>query len=323
MSVVPHTWWPRSAFFNSQWTQESMPLTAFWWDPFDELDMSLMENTMPTWVQWLHKPEWLSTMPCTPTKKVLQKWRAMIDISGFNFPLKSIKVELKPNNKLFIWGKEEVKENEENIWFKEFKKCFDLPCCCGPEKFVCFIWGNLLIVEVPIMDAAVMKELMPVFATEKKEWTMNITLPAGIDATKCDIILKDRDVFIKFWDTTVPQPTTSWTTWWSAWIYKKVCKLPENTKWNEMKFTLNNNMLTIWAPLWDLEQWQQKTTTVMPSMVDWTWNWKQWATKEQKWTGQMPWTWTKDMTTKGMPWSWPMTNTMSTPMPWWPMNQTH
>jgi len=238
-------------------------------------------------------------------------------------PLKSIKVELKPNNKLFIWGKEEVKENEENIWFKEFKKCFDLPCCCEPEKFVCFIWGNLLIVEVPIMDAAVMKELMPVFATEKKEWTMNITLPAGIDATKCDIILKDRDVFIKFWDTTVPQPTTSWSTWCSAWIYKKVCKLPENTKWNEMKFTLNNNMLTIWAPLWDLEQWQQKTTTVMPSMVDWTWNWKQWATKEQKWTGQMPWTWTKDMTTKGMPWSWPMTNTMSTPMPWWPMNQTH
>lgn len=319
MSTVPFTFLPRSSFFSTT-TPVTMPVTSFWWDPFDELDLTMFETTMPSWIQWLNKPEWLTTtptMPVNPLKKVLQKWRVVIDISGWIMPLKNIKVELKPNNKLFIWGKEEVKENEENVWFKEIKKCFDMPPYVEAEKFVSFIWGSLLIVEVPIKDTLPMfsmKELLPVFTTDKKEISVNITLPP-IDWTKIDIIVKDRDVLIKWIDTTIPQPSTPWTTWWTTWMYKKVCSLPENTKWSELKFTWANNMLTITAPLWEMEQWQwmNKTTTVMPAIVDW----------KQHWT-TMPWTnmpWTKEMTkmTMPMPWTWPMTTPM---MPWCPMTKT-
>jgi len=312
MSTVPYTSWPRSAFFTQPWsTSPAMPVASFWWDPFDELDLSLFETTMPSWIQWLNKPEWLATSPSAapvcPSKKVLQKWRAVVDISGFTWPLKNIKVEIKPNNKLWIWGKEEVKESEENIWFKEIKKSFDMPQNVEAEKFVSWIWGNLLIVEVPIKDTTPLwsvKELLPVISTDKKQITLNVTLPP-IDPAKVDIVLKDRDIIIKFWDTTIPQPQSTWTTWWSAWTYKKVWSLPENTKWNELKFVWNNNVLTITAPLWEAEQWQHKSTTVMPTMVDWTANWKQWSST-------MPWS--KDM--KTMPWTWPM-NTQQ----WsWPMN---
>jgi len=326
MSTVPHTFLPRSVFFNAATTS---PITSFWWDPFDELDLALLETTTPSWIQWLNKPEWLSTTPstpCSPLKKVLQKWRAVIDISGFTCPTKNIKVELKPNNKLWVWGKEEVKESEENIWFKEFKKSFDMPPMVEAEKWVAWIWGNLLIIEVPIKDtvpAWSMKELLPVFTADKKEISWNITFPQPpVDWQKMDIVVKDRDVLIKWWDNTIPQPQTNWTTWWSTWMYKKVWQLPENTKWNELKFTWNNNVLTITAPLWEMDQWV-KTTTVMPTMVDWTW--KQWSSNNMPWTGMqwnnMPWTnmpqWNKEKT-MSMPWSWPM----NTPM-WWPATKTN
>jgi len=281
--LMNHTMWPTT-------TMMTMPTwcpSTFWFDSFDELDLLTLESTMPSMVQWLNKPEWLTTMTTCPmttmplTKKVLQKYRVIVDISGFTTPLTSLHVELKPNNKLFVWGKEEMKESEESLWFKELKKCFDLPTNIEPEKLVSFIMGHFLIVEVPLKDAMplyCMKELMPVWTTDKKDLTVTITLPPGLTCpTKLDIIVKDRDICIKYMDTAMTMPQNTMTCWWTAWVYKKLCTLPENTKWDELKFELTGgNMLKITVPLVDMEMWNttMHTTTMMPTLVDWTTTWK-------------------------------------------------
>jgi len=220
----------------------TMPTTLDVFDPFDELDTTLGRN-----MWWLNKPEWMTTPFGLP--KVPQKFRITIDIFGYD--PKSIKTEFI-NNKLVVTGKEEVKHEGEDFSIKEFKKTFEIPPNAEVDKLVSFVTGHgQLVLEIPLKEAQFFKtqELIPQIVDKMdggKEVAMNCTLPAGIEPSKVHVTCKDRDLIIKFHDTKKKPDGIS-----KVWFYKR-SSWPENTKFEDLKCTFDNNVVSIKAPL-DME----------------------------------------------------------------------
>jgi len=92
MSLIPHGFFPRSAFDMDRWmtpfggnSGHLSTLEAF--DPFDELDNMIGRN-----MQWLNRPN--DFMPLGfGQPKVPQKYRVTLDCIGYN--PSSIKTEFK------------------------------------------------------------------------------------------------------------------------------------------------------------------------------------------------------------------------------------
>ena len=72
MSLIPHSFFPRSAFDTNQWMKPIVnPLatsalanpfnTLDFFDPFDELDHMVGRN-----LEWLNKPDFMPQMPLLP-----------------------------------------------------------------------------------------------------------------------------------------------------------------------------------------------------------------------------------------------------------------
>lgn len=249
MSLIPHSFFPRSSFNTDDWMQPfgsnvgtsgfappSTTLDLF--DPFDELDQTMARN-----LQWLSRPEWLNVVPVQP--KVPQKYRITLDCVGFN--PKSIKTDVK-GQIVTVSAREESKfENDFSV--KEFKKVYTLPESAESDKLVSFMTGDgQLVVEVPLREsqAQLNVDLLPrvVDVPEGgKQVQMKFNLPESIRPEKVHINVKDRCLIVKAEDTQRKPDGVS------KFHYYKRTTLPENTDFEGMKCNYDNHQVSVQAPL--------------------------------------------------------------------------
>jgi len=251
MSLIPHTFSPRSLFNMDNWMQpfgsfSNWPMTTGvptstldLFDPFDELDTAIARN-----LQWLNRPEWLGTMPTLP--RVPQKYRITLDCTGYN--PNSIKTEVI-NNQVFVTGREESKfENDYSV--KEFKKTYNLPETAESNQLVSFMTGDgQLVIEVPLRETRISPnlDLMPriVDAPEGggKLVQMQFSIPEGIRPEKVHVNIKDRCLIVKAEDTLRKSDGVS------KFHYYKKTTLPENTDFDALRCNYDNHLVSIQAPI--------------------------------------------------------------------------
>jgi len=244
MSLIPHTFFPRSAFDIDLWHQPfpigSRAMDLF--DPFDELDTQL--NSM---VNWLERPSHLRPELSQP--KVPQKYRVTVDCAGFE--PKSIKTEIS-GDKLIVSGQEGARATNEGEDFshRSFKRTFQLPALVEKEKMTSFMNNHgTLVIDIPYkMDTSGQKneDMWPKIVDTKdgrKEATMRMQLPLNIDPSKVQVTAKDRDIIIKAEDKT-ETPNN-----YSKFYFYRRSTMPESTDLSGLKCVYDNNTLTITAPV--------------------------------------------------------------------------
>jgi HSP20 family molecular chaperone IbpA len=208
-------------------------------DGFDELDCMIGKNYF-----WINKPEFLQSYALTP--RVPQKYRIMIDCSGFN--PKNIKVE-HSGRKVYITGKEEYRGTAEDYSLKDFKKSYDVPAQAEIEKLICFMTTTgYLVVEFPLKETTNHSngDLIPKIVDTTgggKAMTMKFSLPDNVDQTKIWLFIKDRDFIVKTEDMSQKHHL------YAKFFYYKRAVLPENTDFDLLKCTYEGNKLVITAPL--------------------------------------------------------------------------
>jgi len=242
MSLLPHSFFPRSSFDMDQWfkpTTMAGPTTMDLFDPFDELDHVIGRN-----MQWLNKPDFINTMPLMP--KVPQKYRITIDCQGY--APKSIKTEMT-GNKLIVSGREEVRHDGGDFHVKEFKKSYDLPAHAITDQMVSFMTSHgQLVIEVPLKETKshMHQDLFPqIVDTENggKAVQLKFQVPENIHPEKVSVSIKDRDLIVKAEDK-MEKPDGV-----SKFYYYKRTTLPENTNFNALKCNWDNHQIAIKAPL--------------------------------------------------------------------------
>lgn len=243
MALIPHGFFPRSAFDMDQWFKPVVPhgaghSTLDLFDPFDELDHMIGRN-----LQWLNKPDFLP-MPLLP--RVPQKYRITVDCVGFK--PESIKTEVK-GHKLIVTAREEVK-HDDDFSIKEFKKTYELPKHAEIEKLVSFMAPHgELVVEVPLKETDTHKheDLFPRIVDVPngggKAVSLQFGVPENIDPSKISVHIKDRDLIVKAEDK-VQKPDGV-----SKFYYYKRTTLPENTDFAALKCNYDNHQIQVSAPL--------------------------------------------------------------------------
>lgn len=248
MSLIPHHFFPRSAFDMDRWfrqphhelTHHLAPTTLDLFDPFDELDHVISRN-----LQWLNKPEFMEPFRSL-VPKVPQKYRIIVDCVGYK--PESIKTELN-GHKLKVIGHEEVKHDDEDFSVKEFKKSYQLPAHSEPEKMVSFMTSHgQLVIEVPLKETDLHQntDLFPQIVDREdgsKAVQMKFSVPQNIDPSKISVSVKDRDLIVKAEDK-VEKPDGI-----SKFYYYKRTTLPENTDFEHLKCNYENHKISIDAPL--------------------------------------------------------------------------
>jgi len=249
MSLIPHSFVPRSLFDRDLWWGAShpgalvSPLDAF--DPFDELDRQVGRN-----IHWLTRPEeWVKQI----LPQVPEKYRISLDIAGFS--PQSIKTELLDGGRrLVVSGHEGHKKNDDDYHHKEFKKTYTLPANAEGDKLVSFVAPNdVLVIEVPLrveqLEGAALQgqELFPKLVEQPGGGLavhLKLALPANMDPAKISVTCKDRDLIIKGEDKTESQDRIS-----SVYYYKRTT-FPENTDFKHLKASYDDNhVLSINAPV--------------------------------------------------------------------------
>lgn len=242
MSLIPHSFFPRSMFNTDQWHRPFNNLglsTTDLFDPFDELDNMLAKN-----FQWLNKPDFLPHFQQL-APRVPQKYRIMVDCAGYD--PKSIKTNVT-GHRLTVTGREEQKQSDEDYSTKEFKKTYDLPSHAETDKLASFMTpeGNLVI-EVPLKEKPGHEhsELFPKIVDQngKKMVQMNFGIPENIDPSKVHVSIKDRDLICKAEDK-ITKPDGS-----TRFYYYKRATLPENTDFENLKCNFDQGKLRIEAPI--------------------------------------------------------------------------
>jgi HSP20 family molecular chaperone IbpA len=240
MALLPHNFFPRSAFDMDQWLKPPHlgPSTLDLFDPFDELDHLMGRN-----FEWLNKPE-MPALPVLP--RVPQKYRISIDCVGYS--PKSIKTDVV-GHKLTVTGREDVKHNDGDYHVKEFKKTYILPAHAETDKLVSFMTSHgTLIIEVPLKEIHKHKneDLFPkIVETPEggKAVAMRFHVPDSIDPSKVHVSVKDRDLIVKAEDK-VEKPDGI-----SRFYYYKRTTMPENTDFAHLKCSLENHEIEVKAPL--------------------------------------------------------------------------
>jgi len=239
MSLIPHGYFPRSAFDMDRWIDPSLggPSTMDLFDPFDELDHMMSRN-----LQWLSRPDIPLALPSVP-----QKYRITLDCLGYS-PA-SIKTDVK-GNKLTVSGKEEIKDDRGDFHVKEFKKTYTLPAHAEADKLASFMTRNgQLVIEMPLKEIAKHSndDLFPRVVDSSnggKAVQMKFHMPDNIDPSKVHVSVKDRDLIVKAEDK-VEKPDGV-----SRFYYYKRTTMPENTDFNAMKCNFDaNHTMSIDAPL--------------------------------------------------------------------------
>jgi len=242
MSLIPHSFFPRSMFDMDQWHRPFSDMglsTMDLFDPFDELDHMMAKN-----FQWLNKPDFLPQFQQL-LPKIPQKYRIMVDCAGYD--PKSIKTNVV-GNKLTVQGREEHKVHDDDYSTKEFKKTYDLPAHAEADKLASFMTpeGNLVI-EVPLKERPGHEhhELFPKIVEKdgSKLVKMEFNVPENIDPSKVHVSIKDRDLICKAEDK-VDRPDGS-----TRFYYYKRSTLPENTDFDKLKCNFEQGRLKIEAPI--------------------------------------------------------------------------
>lgn len=255
MSIIPHTFLPRSMFDMDSWfrpVNQTFPFntpttsTLDIFDPFDDLDRMMGRNLM-----WLNKPDFIDFAPVKQTK-VPKKWRIKLDCRGYN--PQSVKTDIK-DNKLVVYGCEgdSTKKDHGDYTVKEFRKTYNFPEDVESDKMVSFMTPQgYLIIEMPLkhIESKHGKNefLFPQIVDTKngmQQVNWNLTLPKTIDPTKVHVTMKDRDLIVKAENKEEKPDNYSQT-----YFYQRTT-LPENTDFNQLKVQFDNNhQLSVTAPLY-------------------------------------------------------------------------
>jgi len=232
-------------------------------DPFDDLDRMIARN-----FQWLNFPDFLSTQMLPRQPRVPNKYRISVDCTGYS--PKSIKIDLSDDKtKLIVRGSEGndvVPSSDDDYSLRQFQKTFKLPENVELDKMASFMTANSqLVIEIPLKqneDEALNNqsgrklELDDHFPrivdaeNNSKEVVMNMNVPHGIDPSKIKVTCKDRDLIVQAEDKQENPDQYSQT------YYYRRCTLPENTDFNAIKCTLDNNKLKVQAPLQNIDSLQ-------------------------------------------------------------------
>lgn len=243
MALIPHSVFPRSAFDLDNWfhvdQKQQGPNTLDLFDPFDELDHMIGRN-----MEWLVKPEFMVN-PLVP--RVPQKYRVVVDCHGYK-PA-SIKTDIK-GGKLTVSGHEEVRHEGEDFQIKQFKRTYQLPAHSEADKMVSFMTRHgHLVIEIPLKEthAHSNEDLFPRIVDAEhggKAVSMRFSVPENIDPSKVCVSIKDRDLVVRAEDK-IEKPDGI-----SRFYYYKRTTLPENTRFDQLKCSIDNqHHLAINAPL--------------------------------------------------------------------------
>jgi HSP20 family molecular chaperone IbpA len=241
MSLIPHGFFPRSAFDMDRWmtpfNNQLSTLDAF--DPFDELDNMIGRN-----MQWINRPDWM--MPFSQTK-VPQKYRVTLDCQGYN--PSSIKTEWK-GNVLTVSAREEERLESGDYSVKEFKKTYTMPPQAECDKMVSFMTGDgQLCIEVPLKETTrhPNADLFPAIVEEggQKKVKMNFAIPENIAPEHIHVNIKDRCLVVK------AEEKQSRPDGVSKFHYYKKTTLPENTDFDHLKcdYDEKTHQINVSAPL--------------------------------------------------------------------------
>jgi len=246
MALIRHGFLPRSMFNMDSWLRNDNvwgPSTLDLFDPFDDLDRLMGRNLM-----WVDMPSFLSERNHRPPK-VPNKYRVTVDCRGYNAD--SIKTEIK-EGKLLVRGQEGEKKNDSDDYsIKEFRKTYKLPENVEADKMVSFITGNgKLVVEIPLKEAQVhqnhLTDDFPRIVEGKdgsKSVNLKFAVPANIDPSKIQVTCKDRDIIVQAEEKLEKEDGVSQT------YYYRRSTLPETTNFDDLKCVLENNHLSITAPI--------------------------------------------------------------------------
>lgn len=261
MSLIRHSFFPRSAFDMDYWLRPSaldidIPISTLdMFDPFDELDRVMGRNLM-----WLDVPDILKNVtPIVP--RVPKKFRITVNCKGFN--PNSIKTEVSDDKKTLVvvghQGSAAAKEGEDYT-LREFRKTYKLPDSVETDKLVSFMTSNgRLVIEIP-QRREEKEDEFPRLVDEKgdqKRVEWNMWMPKSIDPTKIKVTCKDRDLIVQGEDKQEKEDELS-----HVYYYRRTT-LPENTNFNQLKCTWDNNQLKVTAPLdVNLKQIENRTIPV-------------------------------------------------------------
>ena len=259
MSLIRHGFFPRSMFSADMWPGAS----SDWFDPFDELDRMMARN-----FHWLNVPDFLSAGLVPRQPRVPNKYRIRVDCAGYS--PSSIKIDLSSDKtKLIVRGKEgdDARTSHNNhddcddYSLRQFQKTFKLPANVELDKMASFVTSSQqLVIEIPLKEeenangeGAVANRTRLLQANNvprivdaennRKEVVMSLNVPHGIDPSKVKVTCKDRDLIVQAEDKRENSDRCSQT------YYYQRCTLPENTDFNSLKCTLDNNVLAVRAPL--------------------------------------------------------------------------
>jgi len=239
MALIPHTFFPRSAFDVDLWHRpfDFGPRALDVFDPFDELDMQT--NSM---VNWLERP----LLPQLAQPRVPQKYRATVDCAGYS--PKSIKTEIV-GDKLVVSGSEgdAARSADEDHHHRSFKRTFNLPKLVEKEKMTSFMTTRgQLVIDIPYkMDTSgqLAADMMPRVVDGQVQ--LDLQLPTGVDPAHVSVTAKDRDIIVKAEDHS-ETPNS-----FSNFYYYRRSTMPENTDMNGMKCVFDQNKVHITAPIAD------------------------------------------------------------------------
>lgn len=242
MSLVPHTFFPRSMFDVDLWHRpfEYGPRALDVFDPFDDLDMQLNSS-----IDWLTRPNFMRSPFEQPS--VPEKYRITVDCSGFD--PRSIKTDIR-GDKLIVSGNEggSPKSEDEDFTQRSFKKTFNVPKQADTDRMTSFMTNRgQLVVDIPykMNDLLLADDAMPRVtknADGREEVHLDLRLPESIDPAKVQVTAKDRDIIVKAEDK--KQDDNGF----SQFYYYRRSTMPQNTDMSGMKCVSDHNKLSITAP---------------------------------------------------------------------------
>jgi len=264
MSLIQHSFFPRRMFDMDTWMPSLLspslaqsfspfsstispfstsPSTLDLFDPFDDIDRMMSRN-----LQWFNRPS--SWMPSI-SPSVPQKYRVSVDASGFS--PESIKTEQKEENGkrlLTVHALEHSgKKGGDDYLRKEMRKTFTLPDNIDVDRMASFITPNgQFIVEYPLRETerTTNLSLLPQIVDTSeggKQVQLNFPLPMNVDPNKVQVSIKDRDLIMRVEDRQESPDRFSRTH-----IYTRTT-LPDNTDFNQLRCTFDNNQLSVTAPI--------------------------------------------------------------------------
>ena len=243
MALLPHSFFPRSAFDMNQWVNPLMKnhSTLDLFDAFDEIDHGMSQN-----LQWLNKPEFpLNLNPVSMGPHVPQKYRIAVDCPGFT--PEAISTTIK-DNMLHLKGHMEVGEGKE-MKVTEFQKVYELPAHCEVNKLVSFMTKpGHLVLEFPLRETGhhLNMDLFPKiveYADGSKQMCLDFQVPDNIHPEKVHIHVKDRDMIVKAQDKLDKEDSMT------KFYYYKRTTLPENTDFHRLQCSWHNHRIHVQAPL--------------------------------------------------------------------------